>query len=148
MKRFSDQDLGEPRVLALLFCDQVIVDRDTGKHSLIGLFEIINLRKFPTAAQPFFIYACVAGGRASETKYYLRMEAPDGEILVQASVDVDEWGPTGIWQFEVRLPGVLLSSPGEYLVRLYVEGRVLSERKLFVHKLPAPPEEQDDSPKP
>src|SRR5258705_9753888 len=133
-------ELEEPRVLALLVCDQVIVDRDTGKHSLIGLFEMINVRTFPTNARPSFIYACVAGGHSNEITYFLRLEAPDGEVLVEASLDVDEWGPTGIFQFEFRRPGVLLSSPGEYPVRLYVEGRVLSERKLFVQKLPEPPE--------
>src|SRR5258705_11745509 len=132
--------LDAPRVLALLVCDQVIVDRDTGKHSLIGLFEMINVPKFPANAQPFFIYACVSGGHSIEISYYLRMEAPNGEVLVEARLDVDEWGPTGIFQFEVKLPGVLLSSPGEYPVRLYFEGRVLSERKLFVQKLPEPPE--------
>jgi len=57
MSRFSDLDLGESNGLALVLCDQIIIDRDTGKRSLIGLFEMINTRQFPATATDFWIYA-------------------------------------------------------------------------------------------
>jgi len=148
MSRLSAIALGESKGLALLLCDQIIVDRDTGKRSLIGLFEMINTRRFRTTASDFCIYASVARGSSTETRYYLELEAPDGELLVKAILDVDEWGPTDIFQFEMRVSGMALPTWGVYHARVFVQGRVLLERRLLVQKLPESPAEQDDSPKP
>ena len=90
MRRFGDQDSSESKGLALLLCDQIIVDRDSGKRSLIGLFEMINTRQFPATASDFCVYASVARGGSTETRYYLELAAPDGELLLKAILDVDE----------------------------------------------------------
>ena len=146
MSQFKDADLDESSGLALLFCDQIIIDRDTGKRSLIGLFEMINTKQFPAAASDFCIYASVAKGSSTEKRYYLELQAPDGELLIKAILDVDEWGPTEIFQFEMRVIGMSLPTPGVYLARVFVQGRVLLERRLLVQKLPESPGEQADLP--
>src|SRR5882762_4990239 len=93
MSRLSDQGLGESKGLALLLCDQIIIDRDTGKRSLIGLFEMMNPNEFPATASDFCIYASEAREGSSETRYYLELVAPGGELLVKAILDMDEWAP-------------------------------------------------------
>ncbi|HEV8606631.1 MAG TPA: hypothetical protein VGQ99_14750 [Tepidisphaeraceae bacterium] len=148
MSRLSDQGLGESKGLALLLCDQIIVDRDSGKRSLIGIFEMMNPKQFPATASDFSIYASVAREGSTETRYYLELVAPDGELLVKAILDMDEWGPTDIFQFEMRVPGMALPTAGVYLARVFVQGRVLLERRLLVQKLPESPEEQADLPTP
>jgi hypothetical protein len=148
MSRLSDQGLGESKGLALLLCDQIIVDRDSGKRSLIGLFEMMNPKQFPAAASDFFIYASVAREGSSETRYYLELVAPDGELLVKAILEMHEWGPTNIFQFEMRVSGMVLPTAGVYLARVFVQGRVLLERRLLVQRLPESPEGQADSPTP
>src|SRR4051812_48891457 len=147
MSRLSNGDL-ESTGLALLLCDQVIIDRDTGKRSLIGLFEMINARDFPTTASDFWMYASVAKGGRIDERYYLELQAPDGELLVKAIWDLDDWGPAEIVQFEMRVSGMELPTAGVYHARVFVQGRVLLERRLLVQRLPESPGGQADSPTP
>lgn len=143
MSRFRDESMAEPSGLALLLCDQIIIDRDTGKRSLIGLFEMINAKKFPATAADFCIYASIARNSSDEMRYLLELQAPDSELLLAAILEVDEWGPTEIFQFEMRVTGMELPSAGVYLARVSARGSVLLQRRLLVQKLPEFPQEHD-----
>ena len=56
------QDMSEPPIpslLAMLICDQIIVDEQTKKKSLIGIFDNINSLAFPASVN-CAIYAKMA----------------------------------------------------------------------------------------
>ena len=59
-----------PYSVAILICDQVIVDEATQKKSLIGIFDRVLSQGFPTI-QPVWVYAKVTDAAG---EYRFRME--------------------------------------------------------------------------
>lgn len=59
-----------PYPLAILLCDDLIVEAGSGKKTLVGLFEQVQVRSFP-AAQQLFMYAKFTD---AEGTYRLHME--------------------------------------------------------------------------
>jgi hypothetical protein len=51
-----------PKCKALLLCDRIIVDRDTGRPSLIDVFTDVTLPGFPGTLEPFRIFLQIADG--------------------------------------------------------------------------------------
>jgi hypothetical protein len=46
-----------PVVQSLIICDEVIVDRETGKYSLIGVFDRLVAGKFPAKHPKLAIFS-------------------------------------------------------------------------------------------
>ena len=47
----------KPDVLSLLVCDQILIDRLTGKTSLIGMFSTIGAPRYPVRHPHLCIFA-------------------------------------------------------------------------------------------
>lgn len=52
-----------PSALSLMLCDQVIIDRDSGKPTMVGLFNSFRAREFPFIPRPFDAYADLTDGQ-------------------------------------------------------------------------------------
>ncbi|MCH8964204.1 MAG: hypothetical protein IIB58_04525, partial [Planctomycetes bacterium] len=53
----------KPDVLSLLVCDQILIDRLTGKTSLIGMFSTIGAARFPVRHPQLCVFASLTDGR-------------------------------------------------------------------------------------
>jgi hypothetical protein len=148
MNRFGGYDAANSYALVLVVCDQIINDATTGKRSLIGMFDVVNAQAFPAGLSQLCIYASIAKGESDEHRFYLGIIAPDGQFILQSQLDVADWGERGVCDFDLRLPGIAFPTAGDYLVRLFSDGRVLVERKFGVRIPPGPPPEQVDLPTP
>ena len=63
----------EPVVVAMLFADQVIVEANTNKKTLVGTFNRFFSRKFPVRFPPWFIY--VAFTQCGRRRPFLQLES-------------------------------------------------------------------------
>jgi hypothetical protein len=107
-----------PSVLAMLLCDQVIVDESSKKKSLIGVFDRLNALNFP-ALLNCAIYAKLAD---AEGRYTLRLrvvslsdESLLGEIVFGGNVPT-QLEPS---EFGVQLMGIPIPAPGKYEFQMY-----------------------------
>jgi hypothetical protein len=54
--RLMPQEKPLPKCKAMLLCDRCMVEPNTGKPSLIGVFHEISCQRFPILAQPFTVF--------------------------------------------------------------------------------------------
>ena len=59
-----------PEVLAMIICDTVIEDVESGKKSLIGLFDHVNTSRLPSIVNELNVFVSLTDGRGN----------PDAEI--------------------------------------------------------------------
>ncbi|HWY76893.1 MAG TPA: hypothetical protein VN281_14825 [Verrucomicrobiae bacterium] len=126
--------------LAIIFSDSVIREHGTGKHTLIGTFQLFNAPAFPFVCPPFFVTALIENlsqGDLITAKAILENSegAELGSVTGQLKLETmfDEKGQTEL-PFPFR--PISFESPGEYAVRILVNEQEIGRRSLLVRSLP------------
>jgi len=102
-----------PRADVVLICDQIIQDAQTGKNSLIGLFDRIFCQSFPAVHPQLFIYTRLRGEPAQQFRPSLRLVGPSG-VLLDLKMGEVTLGITGVVELKNQIVGLRLPEPGEY----------------------------------
>lgn len=112
-----------PSVVAMLVCDQVIMEYGTGKKSLIGIFENINAAVFPAPTR-LGIYAKLVDAEG-DYKFLLRLVNLKDESKV-AEILADGKGIRREGAAELILnAGLVFPEPGKYELQLYANDAFL-----------------------
>jgi hypothetical protein len=116
----------DAKVVAMLLCDHAHRDLATGKFSLLGIFDRVHARSFPTTHGPFSIYLNVTNlnGAYDVAVQVVRAadESPIGETKSSQPIVVRD--PLARVEMAMNLPGGLpLEKPGAYLFRLILNGK-------------------------
>jgi hypothetical protein len=94
-----------PSLISLLLCDQVIVDVRTGKKTIVGLFESINLIEIPSKFGGFTLFVRLAD---TEGCYVFRVNVVDlSQDKTLATITTSEASPPG----NARYVDLLLTVP-------------------------------------
>ena len=108
--------------LALILCDTIIEDSNTGKKSLIGLFSQIHTPKLPCIHQSMNILVSVTGGQGT---YPCRIvcEHPALERPV-FSLDcmLKFENPFQVVDMVFQLKAVRFQLPGKYEIKVLIDG--------------------------
>jgi hypothetical protein len=125
------------KVKAVLICDNVITEKDTGKNSLIGIFENINAKQFPATHPRLYVYVTFTEALG---KYNFRLELvniennqlayPGSEILGVESSDI-----AAHCNLVFGINSLRLEQPGKYEFRLFVNGEICETRSMNVNKV-------------
>ena len=129
-----------PNVVGLIFASRLLIDTEKRDVSLIGIFQEKGFTSFPTAPVEMVVFVMVNGGRGEGlfelTVYQLD---PHGEH------EVGDWiyrkrkwykfpeDPNRILNVEIPIKSLRFPDAGEYLFVLTLDGRPVTERRLFVH---------------
>lgn len=128
-----------PIVKALLVCDYVILDRDTGKNSFIGVFHRITVRRLPAHHPPMWIVAEVTELEGKHDFEFLLInnaaaEGPQpvarGEIRGVPFKNRHE-----IYTIRFQTGPVPLPNPGRYDVQFSCDGRLIESQSFEVRLL-------------
>lgn len=120
---------------ALLLCDSASRDAQTGKWTLVGVFDAVWAPEFPAVHQALDAY------------FRLRLAAPaDIQLVLRAPGDTESLlatvqaypTPRGLVEGAVRLMGLQLGHQGDYRFELRAGGQALGATTLTVAQLPAP----------
>lgn len=124
-----------PSVLAILTCDQVIVDAASQKKTLVGVFDAIWVARFP-AIQGFGFYARLTD-LEGKYKFVIRVIQLDGEkpIGVLESHEISSTDRLGIIEMALNFPPVPFPSPGHYEFQLFANGDFIGRTLLIVKPL-------------
>ncbi len=114
-----------PYVLAALLCDSIITEAQTGKKTLVGLFENVFVRSFPAVHQ-LSIYLKITDAQGP---YRFRVDYVD--IAADHILDSQEIGeltvPDRLQSGDIVVNiAVPIPTPGPYEFRFYANGFYLS----------------------
>jgi Family of unknown function (DUF6941) len=120
-----------PSALAILICDQVIIDAETAKKTVVGIFDSIWMQAFP-AIQKLGFYARLTD-LEGEYKFSLRVVRLTGDETVICGLEtkpVSASNRLAIMELALNLPPVPFQCPGQYEFQLYANDEYIG-RSLF-----------------
>ena len=120
---------------ALLLCDSASRDAQTGKWTLVGVFDAVWAPQFPAVHQALDAYFRLRLAAPADVQLALR--ALGGAESLLATVHAHPT-PRGLVEGAVRLVGLQLPHPGDYRFELRAGGEALVATTLTVADLPAP----------
>ena len=114
-------DVPTPSVVAMLICDQIIVEQGSGKKRLIGIFENLNTFAFPTQARmALYVKLMDVDGRydflvrivnlKNETKL-AEINAPNIELTRESMAEL-----------VINIAGIVFQEAGKYEFQLHANG--------------------------
>ena len=85
MTQLDKQPLSEvvPLLVAALMCDAAVEDPSTGKKSLIGVFDLVQVKKFPTQ-RPISLYFKIADAEGFYKFDVRYVQVNTSEVLARA----------------------------------------------------------------
>lgn len=120
------------RVQAFLLCDSVVVDSQTGKTGVQGVFDRIWCRSFPAMHPNCTLYARLDLGNEDSCEVQLSFRSPSG--LRQAPMPPQRISPapdgTPIANLFIQMQGFPVPEPGRYVFGLIVDGEEIAEFQL------------------
>jgi hypothetical protein len=109
-----------PSVLAILVCDSLIVDSQTGKQSAIGIFDNIHALQVPFSQRLGF-YARLTDAEG-DYKFAVRVVYLGDEEQIVTGLETGEVHAQGrlqVWNLALNLPPVPFPKFGRYELRLF-----------------------------
>jgi hypothetical protein len=120
-----------------LIADYAMVDQ-TGKLSLIGIFNRLWAPVFPSMQPVVFLVSAWAGEPNRAVTSELRIWGPSKELIVGGQQPV-QLGPDGRANGIYRLSPLPLPTPGTYTFELMLEGVSAAHVPLPVEQMSQPP---------
>ncbi len=125
----------KPILKAMLLCDMTIVEEGSHKRTLIGLFDRIKSREFPTAHPSMSVYVQF---REIEGTFDFALELfdVDDEKSINRAVikDFHVQDKSRDCELVFNLLSVKLEHAGEYEFRIYVNDLVFGQKSFQVLK--------------
>jgi hypothetical protein len=124
--------MARPTALGLFLCDQVIIDRETGKRTLVGLFDVLRCPEIPYTVPPFAVSAALTDGQGQCVLDLVVSDIDTAEQLAVASAQVDFDNPLALFHVRFRFPALSFPVAGQYLFELFADDEPICHRRLHV----------------
>ena len=126
MTQEEEQPLSQvaPLLVAALVCDAAVVDPGTGKTSLIGIFNHVNVGAFPTQ-QPVSLYFKVTD---AEGRYKIEIRyshADTDEVLASMEGEFQSTNRLQSMDFLVECPSLPIPRAGRYAFQFWANSMFL-----------------------
>lgn len=119
-----------PYPLAILLCDQIIVDERSKKKTLVGVFDVIHVKNFPALHPSLSIYARLTD---AEGQYKFRMDyvqvKNDGLLFRVETPNIAIADRLRVQELVMQFPPIQIPEPGEYEFRLWANERYIGRVK-------------------
>ncbi len=128
-----------PLLLDLILCDYTIREGGTNKPSLIGIFSMLSVQRFPYTFPAFCVYVALTDGRGQIPCKLRMLELETQREIFALNGGITFNDPIGVAELIFRLQSLRFDKPGEYAVEFVADGELLGSRKLRVLQAPVPP---------
>jgi hypothetical protein len=125
-----------PVLLAVIICDQVILDRISQKASIIGAFENISAEKYP-ARHPRLAFFCQLTNGRGKTKVTITLvdvEKGD-EVIFEQMVEPEFKDVRQVVNLTFDISGLVFPRPGEYRFKICTGTEFLGERRIICRQI-------------
>lgn len=132
----KEDSVTAPILLAIHICDSVIRDETTKKMSLIGLFNRIQTRTFPTVHPSLHVYVSLTNGHKVYEGELRFVNEKDSSVLFTAKGKVPFQNPLQNVELNFAIRNLKFNEPGNFSVEFYCDGKFVGNRKFIVSGLP------------
>jgi len=116
-------------VTSLVLCDQIMREEIHGKHTLIGVFSVMQATKYPCFCQAICIFAAFTNGRGAQTIELRCVCAESMETIMRIERDLEFTDPLQIVEASFVLRGCTFPEPGLYSFELRCDEELLAETR-------------------
>jgi len=124
-----------PVGLAMLLCDYVIEDKQTGKKSLIGLFSNISAKQFPASHYRMNVFIVLCDGHGDYKGELRCVNADTDEEISTMRGPIPFPDPRAVLEFNFEMFGLTFPTPGEYLMQFLCDDEIVIQRKLTLTQI-------------
>jgi hypothetical protein len=123
----------DPTALALLVCEQVIVDHYSRNPSPISIFTGLQVEQFPSDPQRFSVFAALtdALGEGRLELRAVRLDTDDEIYAQQFPLQFPDRAT--VVNVNIRVRNIRFPVSGVYEFQLLVDGSLVAQRKLRVY---------------
>lgn len=128
----------KPLALALIICDQIIVEEKTGKKTLIGIFNQIKVRQLPAVHRRMVVFVSVTGGRGDyDAKLRLsRDDQSNPEFELDAKITIPQ--PISVVEISFILENLHFTATGLYRFEFLCDDELIFSRMVAVESIQNP----------
>ena len=123
-----------PMGLALLLCDTIIEDRQTGKKSLIGLFDRLASAQYPCLHPHLAILVSLTSGKGDYPCRIVCKHLETNTIAFQGEGQIKLANPNQIVDIAFNFHGVTFPEAGVYNLQFLVDDFPVMARRIFLEK--------------
>ena len=123
-----------PVPISLMLCDQVIVDKDTFKPSLIGVFTGLAVQDF-AEPQRFSAFAALTNGRDAGKLELVCNRLDTGDPIYRQTYEITFPDPLAVVNINIRIRSIIFPGPGWYDFELWINEELVGQRKIRVYPI-------------
>lgn len=122
-----------PKCKAMLICDNIIVEQDTGKHTLVGITSTLTIGSASGHVRPFCLFMQMTGGIGS---YDVRMKFLDLSSGDELPIDAGGMLPfpdrMEVCNAAMRFPRFAFPHAGDYDLIVLADGKEIDRQRVTV----------------
>ena len=120
------------KVNYLVVCDGAL--RTQGKLNILGLFNAVNVRKFPTQ-HPFLALVAELNAEPGEHEFWFQFrDSEDKDMAPPTPKGKFKVGEIGLGEVVAELRNFPITKAGFLAIQLVIDGKVAGQRDLLVRK--------------
>lgn len=124
-----------PMHLSMVICDSVIEDKLTGKKSLIGIFNNINVYTVPCVHPRLNVFIALTEGNGQYKVQMRCLKVGDERKILSIDGEVSFNEPRQIIELNFDIAGMKFPDYGDYRFEFLTEGRLVVARKFRVSEI-------------
>ena len=129
-------------ILAFLFAERVVVDQLTDRHTLVGVFDVLELTSEQKVAPPWFVFVSTEGeirfspAGTADIELSISREGREQSVFSgQGSIKLPSAPENELVNLQTQFAVPIRSlgmSPGNYIVSILVNRKPIAARRLIV----------------
>lgn len=123
----------KPSAIALMLCDQVVIEQGTLKPYLLGVFTGIAASSFPTGPQRLDVFAALTDGLGHVTIVLTVIHLETNKQIYAQEMQMDFPDPLQIINLRFRVRRLVFDEGGTYLFALTVNDQEIAARRVRVY---------------
>lgn len=117
---------GKPMLIAALVCDVAVKDPTSGKISLIGIFDRVHVKEFPSK-RPVSLYAKLTEAEGQYEFQARYVYSNTGEKLAEAKGKFTAKEKLATVELNLQFPPLPIPGEGRYDFQIWVNGAFLGQ---------------------
>lgn len=130
-----------PIALALVTCDYIHRDNTTGKYTIVGTFNSLISRAYPSVVESIAVYSAVTEA-IGEYEVVIRIVDvnEEKEPIASLKLNLTSGDPREVHELGAVFQNVSIPESGEYRIQFVTNNEVLLERKFLASLAEEEPE--------
>lgn len=135
-----------PVPLAMILCDNVIIDKRSEKKSLIGIFSNIVAARFPFRSHHFSIYIALTDGHGGYTGRLVCRQNDGTEIFEATGAIEFPGGAKTVVEMVYDIGGLRFPAEGTFDFAFYCDNEIVISRECRVAAMRTPENQAEGGP--